>query len=266
MICWHEPGPFRMRCQKEHRADLHILYGRCRSGRCWFWCAKIFNYDLDYPNEYGWSDTEAQALEHVRDAVVRLAGDRSATADIVQHIASHRLKELNAEKRRSRPPSGAKGSRVTEYLYGRDRCGGDYNSVYRFRITKRTAKRIYYVSKAEWIDERGEPRADPYHLEEETIGFVDRQKLETEGSVRNLGRHWSSSDYRLYASLEGLLAQYRRDEPEKPDLASLKAAMAAAHPDKGGSSAAFIEARHRYVAARRAQRSGERETVFAAAD
>ena len=38
-------------------------------------------------------------------------------------------------------------------------------------------------------------------------------------------------------------------------LAMLKAAMVAAHPDKGGSSAAFIAARARYVAARERDRS-----------
>jgi hypothetical protein len=37
-------------------------------------------------------------------------------------------------------------------------------------------------------------------------------------------------------------------------LAELKAKMAAAHPDRGGSSAAFIAARREYVAARRAMR------------
>jgi hypothetical protein len=33
-----------------------------------------------------------------------------------------------------------------------------------------------------------------------------------------------------------------------PDIAALKAEMAAAHPDRGGTDAAFIEARKRYVA------------------
>jgi hypothetical protein len=46
----------------------------------------------------------------------------------------------------------------------------------------------------------------------------------------------------------------------KPDLASLKAAMVAAHPDHGGNSAAFIEAHERYVAMRERQaRSSSRQ-------
>jgi hypothetical protein len=58
-------------------------------------------------------------------------------------------------------------------------------------------------------------------------------------------------------SLESVLGDRgRRDEPL--DLAQLKAEMAASHPDRGGTSAAFIAARQRYVAARRQQRSASR--------
>ena len=45
-----------------------------------------------------------------------------------------------------------------------------------------------------------------------------------------------------------------------PDLHRLKAQMAAAHPDRGGSNAAFIAARARYVAARRQSRVQPRRT------
>jgi hypothetical protein len=57
----------------------------------------------------------------------------------------------------------------------------------------------------------------------------------------------------LHASLQGLLGSFFRyqEQNKPPDLHQLKAAMAAAHPDRGGSSAAFIEARQAYVAARR---------------
>src|ERR1700730_827176 len=43
-------------------------------------------------------------------------------------------------------------------------------------------------------------------------------------------------------------------EDAKPDLSQLKAEMAAAHPDKDGSSAAFIKARERYEQAKRQAR------------
>ena len=54
--------------------------------------------------------------------------------------------------------------------------------------------------------------------------------------------------YRISA-LDRLLAD------PKPDIPALKAAMVAAHPDKGGSAAAFIKARAKYVAARRMRRT-----------
>ena len=72
---------------------------------------------------------------------------------------------------------------------------------------------------------------------------------------------WCYADYQLYSSLEGLLGdRWRVEEEEKPDLDTLKAAMAATHPDRGGTSAAFIEARQRYVTARRQVR-GDRLDV-----
>ncbi|MBH0245845.1 hypothetical protein I3W98_28000, partial [Streptomyces cavourensis] len=39
-------------------------------------------------------------------------------------------------------------------------------------------------------------------------------------------------------------------QPKPPSLAELKAAMAAAHPDRGGTDEAFIAARVRYERAR----------------
>ena len=58
-------------------------------------------------------------------------------------------------------------------------------------------------------------------------------------------------------AMVGETTSRRTNEQETPpaaaDIAKLKAAMAAAHPDRGGSEAAFIKARNRYVEARRAQ-------------
>jgi hypothetical protein len=233
-------------------------YGRCRSGSRWFWFATLY----EPPGAHGWAGTEAQAMGDARAAAERLLAGRPGSLHVRHGWASHQLKKINAEKRRARPPSSATDSRVTEYLYGEtwscpdDGYDSDGYATYRFRITKRTAKRVFYVSKGEWIDRDGEPHvysSGTRNLDDEEIGFVDRQKLEAEGRVDNRGRHWSAHDSELYASLEGMLAKRRRDNQSSPkhDLAALKAAMAAAHPDKGGSHAAFIEARQRYVDARR---------------
>jgi hypothetical protein len=242
----------------------YAAYGRCRSGSRWFWFATLY----EPPGAHGWAGTEAQAMDDARAAAERLLAGRAGNLHVRHGWASDQLKKINAEKRRLRPPSGATDSRAVEYLYGESWSSSDdgYSSsgyvFYRFRITKRTAKRVFYVSKGEWIDERGEPDIrypNIKNLDDEEIGFVDRQKLEAEGRVDNRGRHWSSPDSELYASLEGMLATHRRDESKdgNPDLPALKSAMAAAHPDRGGDSAAFIEARQRYVSARRAHRVHE---------
>ena len=130
-------------------------------------------------------------------------------------------------------------------------------SLKRFQITKRTANRIHYLRKAEAINERDEP-IDYGNIRstsdcDDNIGFIDRGKLEAEGHLYS--SHTWHPDWHLHASLAGLLADLRRHEvTETVDLRALKAAMAAAHPDRGGNSAAFIEARAKYVTARRAIR------------
>ena len=69
---------------------------------------------------------------------------------------------------------------------------------------------------------------------------------------------------RLYLSFDrcrarNIEATYRLGGGPAPDLAALKAAMVAAHPDKGGTAAAFIEAQRRYVAAKRGSRTHSSE-------
>ncbi|GHH58149.1 hypothetical protein [Streptomyces candidus] len=100
------------------------------------------------------------------------------------------------------------------------------------RVTKKTARRIYYVR----------PGSGP-----ERIGFVDRQKLETDGFVNRAGGWWEI-DLRVHREPPVLAEQ-------EPDLAELKAAMAAAHPDRGGTDAEFITARANFERARTAMRS-----------
>jgi hypothetical protein len=170
-----------------------------------------------------------------------------------------------------------------EYIYGGWWGGGGLSRSYvlRFRVTKRTAKRIYYQRPGERIDQHGN-RYDEEQLglrdsdlptEESSIGSIARWEFEARGRVFNISR--GGSERRMYADLADLIARGNPrsgDEPAEewiarvwrldkalqddpaPDLAALKTAMAAAHPDKGGNSAAFIKARARYVAARRARR------------
>ncbi|MFI5739127.1 hypothetical protein ACIA9I_12230 [Streptomyces anulatus] len=119
-----------------------------------------------------------------------------------------------------------------EFLYGikpgRFDANDDWQpeSVVAFRITKKTAKRIYYDAE---LYGRG-PR----------IRFVDRYRLETDGEITRRGQWWEP-DLRLHA-------QPPQTFPPQwdLDLPRLKAEMAAAHPDRGGTDAQFIAARACY--------------------
>ena len=97
---------------------------------------------------------------------------------------------------------------------------GNYQ-VLRWEITKKTPKRIYF-------DRNGHS------------GFVDRQRIEADGEVLH-----GYTRRRLHLNPPELPGQ-----PKPPSLPELKAAMADAHPDRGGTDEAFIAARARYERAR----------------
>jgi hypothetical protein len=265
-ICWQfrnkgDKGSLYCKCpacSARYPDRALVWFGRCRSGSRWFWVASTFGNEKE---SYGWTDTEELATAAAMAAVLDLRDGRPTIAGFVQGHASYKLKELNKAKRAARPPSNAKDSNVVEYLYGYSHVSDDL-SLYRFRITKKTAKRFYYIRGGEWIDEYGELRNSNIRstsTDDNIIGYVNRQKLEADGHVHNRGVHWCRDDSILYGSLQLLLQEHNWFRSSAaPDLHKLKAEMAAAHPDRGGSSAAFIEARSRYVAARRAARIARR--------
>ena len=112
----------------------HVDHGRCRSGQRWFWYAAVLDYDYPrcgdpvcepglHPHEYGWEDTEDQALDVMAGAVGRLGGEvrRGAyknNAPGSARAASRALKRINAARRRARPPKpGAAEAAPVQYLY-----------------------------------------------------------------------------------------------------------------------------------------------------
>jgi hypothetical protein len=125
----------------------------------------------------------------------------------------------------------------------------DYHMV-KFQITKKTAKRIFYLRDPINIVDRGYPNI---RGQSDGTARIDRQKIEAEGSVYT-GHHWCP-DSKVYLAPPPLPKWERDVERVAADLPALKAAMIAAHPDKGGSKELFIVARAKYVAARRAARA-----------
>lgn len=217
-----------------------IMWGRCRSGRRWFWTASVYGGN----SLHGWADSPADASRQANAATVQLAAGRYADVRILHGVASDQLKKVNTSKRAAKGPSkpkrGPQGHtpppKPVGWLYaiepGRyelDDVTWVAGKVVRLPITKKTTKRIYYL-RPRYLHQSG-PDWQP--------GYVDRQHLERYGSAHAPG--WLV----LFA-----------EPPEIPkpaartDLKSLKAAMAAAHPDRGGTSETFIAARARYLRAK----------------
>lgn len=118
-----------------------------------------------------------------------------------------------------------------EFLYGIDSTVHDDSRFYvpphavKFPVVRKTPRRVYYKIN-------GRTR------------YVNRQVLEADGKVFRRSGGWWESDLTVYAA-EPVIQQ-----PQRPDLAKLKATMVAAHPDRGGTQAEFIAARARYEQAR----------------
>jgi hypothetical protein len=253
-ICWHVPEPWHIEKQRRcnHRDQPKFSYGRCRSGKRWFWTVLEWFKPETYTD--GWEDSEEAALAAARDAVSKLAGGQAAVAYLNHGIAYDRLKDINKAKRAARPAPDTSDTRTVEYLYTlivRHPSMGPSENFKAFPIVRKTNKRIFY--RRSGIRFWPEPESSESTFRRDTnndIGYVNRQKIEADGYVYNHGHHWCEDDFHL------CLRPPYLEPDEKPDLAQLKDEMAAAHPDRGGSNQAFIEARKRYVEARRAMRSG----------
>jgi hypothetical protein len=89
-------------------------------------------------------------------------------------------------------------------------------------ITKKTAKRIYFT----YLNGR--------------TGFVDRQRIEADGEI-----YHGYTRRRLHLTRPEIPSR-----PKPPSLPELRKAMTDAHPDRGGSDEAFIDARQQYEAAK----------------
>ena len=237
-ICWQPSGGYHA-CDHDHEHEMHVFWGRCRSGKRWFWAAIALPLDGDATTAHGWADTEDQALTEARTGVVQLTAGKPAYASMRAGTASGALKRINAEKRKARPASGRTDTGMVEYLYGVSRVWDAdarrlKEGIVPFRITKKTAKRIYYVR----CEHDGE---DPQ------IGFVDRQEIESKGEAQT-SRGWWVPDCHLYAAPPDLDAgRGEREADDVARLAELKQRMADAHPDRGGDAEEFRRLRAEYV-------------------
>jgi hypothetical protein len=170
-------------------------------------------------------------------AVRELKAVPLATAVMRQDTASDRLKALNEAKRAARPAPDTSDAKAIEYIYAWGR---------KYQVFKKTKTRVYYNKF-----EDGDWQATAPSLSTVRTCFVERAHLELPDDQDYWIDRKGRQRYRwLY------LRPPQRKQEAPVSLGELKAEMVAAHPDRGGTSAAFIEARRRYIEARRQMRSG----------
>jgi hypothetical protein len=188
-------------------------------------CKEVFE-------QYGWAETEEAAIAAAMAAVLKLKVAPLASACMDQGTARDRLKRLNEAKRAARPAPDTSDAKAIEYIYAWGR---------KYQVFKKTKTRVYYNKF-----EDGDWQATSPSFSTNKTCFVERAHLEMPDDQD----YWIDRKGRKRYRWLYLRPQQRKQEAPV-SLGELKAAMAAAHPDHGGTSAAFIEARRRYVEARR---------------
>ncbi|MFJ2737666.1 hypothetical protein [Streptomyces sp. NPDC087317] len=223
-----------------------IVWGRCRDASRWFWYAQI----LGGPGDHGWAPNRDASARRANAAAVKLAAGRYATIRIHDEAAETKLAAVKAARRSAAQADDGQHTTAAN-LYAIEPGYYDHGArrwvhsrLVRLPIVKKTARRIFFLRSSE-----------PGEFEQ---GYIDRQMFEAQGWV------WSSRYSTIYAEPPEVPADkpfipptfdtpsYRAaTAPSLDEVKRLKAAMAAAHPDRGGSDTEFIAAHRRYVEARR---------------
>ena len=190
---WHH-ALAHLRYKYAKAAGASVWFGRCRSGKRWFWFAAAFSWDRDgihctapvcgygwAAHEHGWADSEQAAITSLSGAVIcyggvdpRLNKAPDAFARGAGEAAAA-LKRINEAKRKARPSSGSTDTGMVEYLYSPEWWFDDSESqtvrrLNTIAITKKTAKRIYFDASDRWDRSAGLL----------TLGYIGRAELETD--------------------------------------------------------------------------------------
>ena len=102
-ICWHDTNGWRDPCYAgcnydRHNGDAAFTYGRCRSGRRWFWAADEATGLRDAPELHGHADTEDGA-----PAAARAARRRTPR----RNVPAAQDRDVAAQGRQRRPAQRA---------------------------------------------------------------------------------------------------------------------------------------------------------------
>ena len=164
------------------------------------------------------------------------------------------LRRIGATIRGARPPeSGAADATLTGYLYvpcARVRYHGSSAETHRWvqevPIVRKTARWIYYTSDS-W--DRAGAVVSP--------GRIGCREFHRAGVIPIPGARSGSAGQLFFATRQAAERHLYRGERERPGrvardasrIRELRRAMAAAHPDRGGTAELFIEAQRRYQTA-----------------
>jgi hypothetical protein len=148
-----------------------------------------------------------------------------------------------------------------DYVYGFWRESYFKSGIARHRVTKRGRKYVYFLRRFDRLDSNG-VYIGPDPLEEwiaanSSTGKTDSVVLTPKGSYSKRRRRifptvaalqaWVSRDaWRAEEHAKGIVSRNKHPQRSAADLATLKAAAVAAHPDKGGSAEAFTAAWAKY--------------------
>jgi len=92
-----------------------ITWGRCRTGRRFFWTARNLTADTEL---YDWADTRDQAERQAHVAALKLADGKYAHIRVDHDSATIKLRTLTAAKRKARP-SRPKRDKIPNFGYTR---------------------------------------------------------------------------------------------------------------------------------------------------
>jgi hypothetical protein len=243
------------RCRGDHDVHLRYSWGRCRSGKRWFWSAReqynvrIRGDDHEGREWYGWADTEEAATEAARAAIRADAGDALVSVSVRHGWTSSKLAELSREERKAKwaanPP---KQSGVADHgaLWAYHAYYGDMGAPDRgwaeHRIVRKTRKYIWLASE---YDEDGAQFR------------LDREALERDGHAWGGQRFRDRNDYYTLEAMKAYEAdkvrrhaEWLRDRfkplPEMPENYTKEGVAKAFregsllhHPDHGGDAETF---------------------------
>jgi hypothetical protein len=232
------------------------------SGNQYFWCVE--NHSTG-KGECGFVDSDKAAKAKIRESAYRLATKADSQFYRLlpaykpydgsiypqRQVATRVLRQYNKEQRAKRAPkTGTQSSTVTEYVWWVHLKHGRVESVLgQYRITKKTPRCIYYDVR-NMIKNEEERTVDPYS----NVDTARIRKSSLERPVRvwgGGGQMWTAKEPLAGVPHGQTMSVRLQLKTAEQELATLRTNRHMAHPDRGGTAAAFVQANAAYELAKK---------------